>query len=92
MGTVPVGEASVVITIASAHRKEAIAATELAIDELKRTVPIWKKEIYEDGGCSWKENGACCGHGGGHPSEKILAEAAQSRDANRKIFWLPSKN
>uniref|UniRef100_A0A1I7YTR2 Molybdopterin synthase catalytic subunit n=1 Tax=Steinernema glaseri TaxID=37863 RepID=A0A1I7YTR2_9BILA len=68
IGEVPVGEASVVIAASSAHRKEAIAAVEAAIDELKRSVPIWKKEIYGDGSCSWKENpesrsdanGGCC--------------------------------
>ncbi|KIH44137.1 molybdopterin converting factor, subunit 2, partial [Ancylostoma duodenale] len=57
IGEVAVGETSVVIATASPHRKDAIHATEMAIDELKRAVPIWKKEVYEDGGCSWKENG-----------------------------------
>lgn len=40
---VPVGEASVVIAVSSAHRREALAAVEFGIDELKATVPIWKK-------------------------------------------------
>ncbi|PSC68707.1 Molybdopterin synthase catalytic subunit [Micractinium conductrix] len=54
-GTVLVGEASVVIAFSSAHRREALEACHWAIDELKATVPIWKKEFFE-GGEVWKEN------------------------------------
>jgi len=55
LGEVPVGEASVVIAVSSAHRAAAMDACRFAIDELKATVPIWKKEWYEDGS-TWKEN------------------------------------
>ncbi len=48
-GVVQVGEASVGIAIASAHRAPAFAACKQAIDTLKVTVPIWKKERYADG-------------------------------------------
>jgi MoaE-MoaD fusion protein len=48
-GVVPVGEASVAIAISSAHRAAAFAACKQAIDTLKVTVPIWKKERYADG-------------------------------------------
>ena len=48
-GLVPIGEEAVVIACASPHRKEAFAACQYAIDTLKETVPIWKKEIFEDG-------------------------------------------
>ena len=48
-GVVEVGEASVAIAIASAHRAAAFAACKQAIDTLKVTVPIWKKERYADG-------------------------------------------
>ena len=48
-GVVPVGEASVAIAISSAHRAPAFAACKQAIDTLKVTVPIWKKERYADG-------------------------------------------
>ena len=48
-GTLRVGEVSVVIAVAAAHRGEAFDACEWLIDELKRTVPIWKKEIYTEG-------------------------------------------
>ncbi len=43
-------ECSVAIVVTSAHRSAAFAACRFAIDEIKKAVPIWKKEIYEDGG------------------------------------------
>jgi molybdopterin synthase catalytic subunit len=49
LGTVPVGEASVVIAVSAPHRAECYEASRYAIDRLKRIVPIWKKEIREDG-------------------------------------------
>lgn len=48
-GKLDIGETSVVISVAAPHRKAAFAACEWLIRELKRTVPIWKKEIYIDG-------------------------------------------
>ena len=49
LGKLEIGETSVVISVAAPHRKAAFAACEWLIRELKRTVPIWKKEIYADG-------------------------------------------
>lgn len=49
VGTVPVGAPSVVIAVASPHRAAAFAACRFLIDELKNTLPIWKKEVYADG-------------------------------------------
>ncbi len=43
------GEIAVVIAVAAPHRKDAFKACEYAIDTLKQRVPIWKKEIFEDG-------------------------------------------
>ena len=48
IGRVEIGETSVVISVAAPHRKDAFAACEWLIKELKRTVPIWKKEVYAD--------------------------------------------
>jgi molybdopterin synthase catalytic subunit len=48
-GRLEIGETSVVIAVGAPHRGAAFAACEWAIRELKRTVPIWKKEIFEDG-------------------------------------------
>ena len=49
LGKLEIGETSVVISVAAPHRRAAFAACEWLIKELKRTVPIWKKEIYADG-------------------------------------------
>ena len=48
-GTLEIGEASVVVSVSSPHRAEAIAACKWGIDRLKESVPIWKKEFFEDG-------------------------------------------
>lgn len=48
-GHLEIGETSVVISVSAPHRKAAFEACEWAIRELKRTVPIWKKEVYADG-------------------------------------------
>jgi len=53
-GRIEIGETSVVIAASAPHRKAAFEACEWAIKELKRTVPIWKKEIFE-GGEEWVE-------------------------------------
>lgn len=49
IGRLAIGEASVAIAVSAAHRREAILACHYAIDRLKETVPIWKREIFEDG-------------------------------------------
>ncbi len=49
LGKLEIGETSVVIAVASPHRRAAFEACEWLIKELKRTVPIWKKEVYADG-------------------------------------------
>jgi molybdopterin synthase catalytic subunit len=48
-GVVPVGEPSVVIAVASPHRDPAFDAARFLIDELKKSLPVWKKEHYADG-------------------------------------------
>jgi molybdopterin synthase catalytic subunit len=51
-GHVPIGEASVIIAVSAAHRGAAMDACREAIDTLKQTVPVWKKEVFE-GGEEW---------------------------------------
>ena len=48
-GVLQIGEIPVVIAVSAAHRDAAFEACRYAIDTLKETVPIWKKEIFEDG-------------------------------------------
>lgn len=64
IGHVPIGEASVIIAVSAAHRDDAFKACRYMIDELKKRVPIWKKEIYE-GGEVW------IGTQSGEPLEKL---------------------
>jgi molybdopterin synthase catalytic subunit len=49
VGRMEIGEISVLIAVASPHRREAFEACHYAIDRLKQTVPIWKKEVWTDG-------------------------------------------
>jgi molybdopterin synthase catalytic subunit len=49
VGRLEIGESSVLIAVSAAHRGEAFEACRYAIDTLKRTVPVWKKEHFEDG-------------------------------------------
>jgi len=49
VGELQIGAVPVIIAVSSAHRKSAFEACEFAIDTLKETVPIWKKEHFEDG-------------------------------------------
>jgi len=48
-GVLQIGDIPVVIVVAAAHRAAAFDACRYAIDTLKQTVPIWKKEVFEDG-------------------------------------------
>ena len=57
VGRVDIGETSVVIAVSAPHRQEALAACKEAIDTLKETVPLWKKEVYE-GGEEWIGRGS----------------------------------
>lgn len=66
LGLVPVSEASVFIAISSAHRRESLEAVNFAIDALKESVPIWKKEVYDTSSnvtdtpeSAWKANAEC---------------------------------
>ncbi len=49
LGPIPIGETAVAIAVGCAHRSEAFEACRWLIDTLKATVPIWKRETYEDG-------------------------------------------
>ncbi|MGE3728075.1 MAG: molybdenum cofactor biosynthesis protein MoaE [Candidatus Sericytochromatia bacterium] len=58
VGRLEIREAAVAIAVSSAHRQASLEALQFCIDTLKATVPIWKKEYWEDGSM-WLEN--CCG-------------------------------
>ena len=53
LGTIPVGEASIAIVAAAPHRAQAFEAGRYVIEEVKRRVPVWKKELRVDGSEIW---------------------------------------
>jgi molybdopterin synthase catalytic subunit len=55
LGVVPPAEASVAVVVAAAHRAAAFDACRWAMDQVKRTAPIWKKEHYAGGDAGWVE-------------------------------------
>lgn len=59
VGRLQIGEISVLVAIGCPHRLEAFEACRYAIDTLKHTAPIWKKEYWADGSSSWVSIGAC---------------------------------
>ncbi|RME21562.1 MAG: hypothetical protein D6798_17835 [Deltaproteobacteria bacterium] len=72
-GTLDVGEASVVIAVSAPHRDAAYEAGRFAIDALKERVPVWKKELYDDG-AAWKANAESPVQPGGTADEEPPGE------------------
>lgn len=62
VGRLGLGEASVVIAVAHPHRAQAYDASRFIIEELKRRVPIWKRECYADGTVAWVDPTAALQH------------------------------
>jgi len=56
LGLIPAGEASIAVVVASPHRAESFEACRFAIEEIKKRLPIWKKEIFQDGSAEWRGN------------------------------------
>lgn len=56
LGTVPIGEESILIAVSSPHRQAAWKAGEEALEECKRRVEVWKKEEFEGEGGVWRAN------------------------------------
>jgi len=57
LGLIPVGEASIAIAAAAPHRAEAFAACRFVIEEVKKRLPVWKKELRADGSEAWVAHG-----------------------------------
>ena len=55
IGAVPAGEASIGVAAGAAHRAEAFAACQWVVEEAKLRLPVWKREILDDGSTSWRE-------------------------------------
>ena len=56
LGRIPAGEASIAVVAAAPHRSEAFDACRYVIEEIKQRLPIWKKEINENGSAVWRGN------------------------------------
>jgi len=54
IGSVPVGEAAVVIAVGTPHRADAFEVCRTVIEEIKRELPVWKRQIEADGTAGWK--------------------------------------
>jgi molybdopterin synthase catalytic subunit len=65
VGHLEIGDAAVAIVSAGAHREEAFAACRFVIEEVKRRVPVWKKEYYADGSVTWVDPTAAGQRGSG---------------------------
>lgn len=61
-GLLEIGDIAVVVAVSAAHRDAAFEACRHIIDELKATVPIWKREYYSDGTDEWTGCDHCSGH------------------------------
>ncbi len=70
VGLVAVGETSIAIAVSAPHRKAAFSAGQWLLDELKKVVPIWKKEEWTDGSTEWI-----------HPPTGITADSPNTRKA-----------
>jgi len=79
LGELGLGELAVWVGVASGHRAEAFAACRYIIDEVKRRVPIWKKEHYADGDSGWVNCERCAGAVHGHDHGHAL-EPHHGRD------------
>lgn len=72
IGHLRVGEVSTAIAVATPHREEAYAASRYIIEELKRRLPVWKKEHYSEGDTDWVGNQVNPGGGEGEfPGEGV---------------------
>jgi molybdopterin synthase catalytic subunit len=66
IGLVPLGEATIIIAVSSAHRDEAYRASRLIIDRIKHEAPIWKREMLANGQSQWSRG--CMAHGERKPN------------------------
>jgi molybdopterin synthase catalytic subunit len=73
IGRLEIGDAAVAVVAASAHRDEAFVACRHVIEELKRRVPIWKREVFADGTVEWVDATGGSGAAGQQGSELGLA-------------------
>ena len=75
VGALEIGDVAVAVAAAGAHRDEAFAACRFVIEEVKRRVPVWKKEFYADGAVAWVDpTGAAASDGPASGVEAALRQ------------------
>jgi molybdopterin synthase catalytic subunit len=82
IGTLKIGDTAVAVVVASAHRDEAFVACRYVIEELKRRVPIWKREVFADGSIEWVGSGAAGQWGSGAEEPYFPHDAGQAVRSN----------
>jgi len=75
-GHLEVGDCAVWVGVSSAHRDAAFRACRFIIDEIKKRLPIWKKEFFQDGDTGWVN----CEHGSESAAPDSVAEHTRSED------------
>jgi molybdopterin synthase catalytic subunit len=85
LGTLAIGDTAVAIAAASPHRDDAFLACRYVIEEVKRRVPIWKREVFADGTVEWVGSGAAGQRGSGEGEARGSGEAGKqgSNDSGR---------
>jgi molybdopterin synthase catalytic subunit len=73
VGELEIGDVSVAIAVSSPHRAEAYEASRYVIEEIKKRLPVWKKERYTDGAAEWVEGTMPEPHGGRSPESTPAA-------------------
>ena len=74
IGRLEIGDAAVAVVAASAHRDEAFVACRHVIEELKRRVPIWKREVFADGTVEWVGAAGQAGQRGKRGAVKLRSD------------------
>lgn len=74
-GNLDIRDAAVWVGVSSVHRKEAFEACQYIIDEIKHRLPVWKKEVYEDGSYEWVN---CSSHQSHSHDSKATCSSGQS--------------
>lgn len=75
VGALAIGDMAVWVGVTSAHRGEAFAACQFVIDEIKKRVPIWKREHYVDGSLEWVN----CAHAGSSSTSSTSSSTREER-------------
>lgn len=69
LGDVPLGQASIAVAVGAGHRTDALDACRWVVEEAKRRLPVWKREIFRDGTTAWRDNAD-----GRSPGEPVTLE------------------